>query len=161
MCSVVYQYFMQLQCLVTQAHPSYNFRFRRIAEILIFKNVFKVNIANPYPFFVHDLWSGYMTMGVLPNAPGHSVCDMIRTLFCPVCQRVFLPPVKTCVNGHVTCFYCLSAPRKCGVCRGRIMVERNLLVEKQLEMLSAGCGSCGTVVQGSRIYHHYAICEFR
>jgi len=67
------------------------------------------------------------------------IAELEDDLECPVCLKTILdPPIHQCENGHCHCSSChgpVNEGGECPVCRGQLIIVRNLTVEKMLARL--------------------------
>ncbi|KAG0583383.1 hypothetical protein KC19_3G132100 [Ceratodon purpureus] len=89
------------------------------------------------------------------------------TLECPLCLKVFTPPVYQCENGHTACSGCYQMITKgCPSCSKPIGRIRNIAIEKVIESLQVeckhACHGCNTMLKYTeRAKHEDKLCEYR
>lgn len=62
-----------------------------------------------------------------------------KTLQCPICLDVALPPVWQCTKGHHVCKNCRPKVVVCGLCRERFTEARNYIAEYLVDDLPLPC----------------------
>ena len=91
--------------------------------------------------------------------------ELKSSLECPVCNRISLPPVMQCRNGHITCNVCRAKVQLCPVCRDQDMDVRNLIAEQAVAYMTVPCEhshyGCKVEVQYREKENHEKICKFR
>ncbi|CAL8137606.1 unnamed protein product [Orchesella dallaii] len=91
--------------------------------------------------------------------------DILSLLECPVCFDLPLPPIRTCVQGHIICAECCSRLTKCPLCQQRIDIGRNFFAEDFLNRSVIKCrfkvDGCDAELVGEKMKAHAQICEFR
>jgi len=84
---------------------------------------------------------------------------------CPICERIALPPIMQCRNGHIVCNTCRHKVRDCPVCREADIDVRNLFAEKAILYLPIPCINkqfgCKEEVPYSEKETHENNCTFR
>lgn len=65
--------------------------------------------------------------------------DTKLQLECPVCNKICLPPIMQCRNGHVTCNTCRDKVRSCPTCREIDINIRNLFAERAVAHMTIAC----------------------
>ena len=65
--------------------------------------------------------------------------DLKTRLECPVCNKICLPPVMQCRNGHNTCNACRDKVRSCPTCREIDIDVRNLFAEQAVSFMTIAC----------------------
>eukprot|EP00732_Lithocolla_globosa_P001181 Lithocolla_globosa_v1_NODE_547_length_3768_cov_31.937248.p1 type:complete len:724 gc:universal NODE_547_length_3768_cov_31.937248:1499-3670(+) len=125
--------------------------------------VHRLVLSSASPFFAKQLWrvsssttttaitqqkqSTTETTAVAPSSSSSSSspekttseADTPEGMFCPICFRVFTPPILQCTNGHSFCSECLipwvEANQNCATCRVDIPTPDSLVRNRILETL--------------------------
>lgn len=62
-----------------------------------------------------------------------------KELECPVCMEIVVPPVRQCVNGHVTCSACAETLANCSLCNQPILENNPTFINNLLAALPRPC----------------------
>lgn len=91
--------------------------------------------------------------------------DVLPLLECPVCFDLPLPPIRTCIQGHIICADCCLKLPRCPLCQQRIDIGRNFFAEHFLNNSVIKCkftiDGCRAELPGEKLKRHMQTCEFR
>ena len=65
--------------------------------------------------------------------------DLLKSLECPVCFHLMVPPITQCKNGHNICHNCKPRLDHCPSCRGEFTDVRNKFAEEFSEGIEHPC----------------------
>jgi len=89
--------------------------------------------------------------------------QLLKTLECPVCMEIVIPPVFNCGNGHIICGLCHPRVPKCGLCASNFTTARNYTVESILALIDTTCRNslCSKALRADKLRDHLDTCEYR
>lgn len=91
--------------------------------------------------------------------------DIVSLLECPVCFDLPLPPIKTCIQGHIICADCCCRLNKCPLCQQKIDIGRNFFAENFISKSVIKCkfkvDGCNEELPGEKMKEHIQNCDFR
>jgi len=93
-----------------------------------------------------------------------STSVIMKSLECPICQGVPLPPIWNCENGHIACDQCRNQLKECGLCRSEFTGGRNFFMEEVVNNCTVSCpyaeAGCEAVFTTVFMKTHAAECKF-
>lgn len=91
--------------------------------------------------------------------------EILKLLECPCCLEPPIPPIKTCVTGHIICSFCRPRLTKCPICRELYTESRNFPLESIFNACTIACKfwgrGCQQIVPGVKYLDHVKICQYR
>lgn len=89
--------------------------------------------------------------------------SMMQSLMCPSCNKIFIPPVFQCLNGHSICKLCSDTKQTCPECSLPLLNKfRNIVLERMLESIEILClyKGCNKRLTLSQKRAHELSCSF-